>query len=187
MLNRFDYIKLIEDIRNTEKKSLDEYIEKVLEPLRVENEYFLETLYKDVYYLIKDIDEDGDNDLIIEDGDLAIEEGDLKLTGYQSRLHNLSIWLHIEITRKIIEENPLSFSTKIEDFEKNFLEKPNYTPEYKSELDKIKRSLIKERKQNLKKDDNFWNKIFDMDNFELKPNLYGIGINLNEIFNKFKK
>jgi len=187
MTNRFAYIKLIEEIRNTEKKSLDEYIEKVLEPLRVKNEYFLETLYKDIYYLIKDIDEEGDNDLFIEEGDLVIEDGDLKLTGYQSRLHNLSIWLHIEITQKIIEENPLSFSEKIEDFQKNFLDKPNYTPEYKSELDRIKRSLKKERKQNLKKDDNFWNKIFDVDNFELKPNFYGIGINLNEIINKLKK
>jgi hypothetical protein len=99
MLKRDDYINLIEEIRNTDKKSLDEFIEKVLEPLRKENENFIEVLYKDIHYLIKDIDKEGENDLAIENGDFVIEGGDLKLTGYQSRLHNLSIWLHIEVTK----------------------------------------------------------------------------------------
>ena len=50
MLKRTDYLDLIEEIRNTEKKSIDEYIDKVLEPLRSENEFFIETLYKDIRY-----------------------------------------------------------------------------------------------------------------------------------------
>ncbi len=187
MLKREDYITLIEEIRNTDKKSIDEYIEKVLEPLRNENENFVEILYKDIHYLIKGIDKDGENDLAIENGDLVIEDGDLKLTGYQSRLHNLSVWLHMEVCHKFIEDNPLTFIEKIENFNNIFLDKPNYTPEYKSKLDKIKKSLIKERKMNLGEKENFWDKVLDFDNLELKPNVAGIGINLNEIINKFKK
>ena len=187
MIKRVDYISLIEEIRNTDKKSLDEFIEKVIEPLRAENENFIEVLYKDIRYLIKDIDKEGENDLAIENGDFVIEDGDLKLTGYQSRLHNLSIWLHIEVCKKMTEGNSLTFIEKMEDFEKNFLNKPNYTPEYKSKLDRIKSSLKKERKLNLGEKENFWDKIFDVDNLELKPNFAGIGINGNNIINKFRK
>jgi len=187
MLKRTDYLDLIEKIRNTEKKSIDEYIDKVLEPLRSENEFFIETLYKDVHYLIKDIDKQGENDLEIKNGDLVIEDGDLKLTGYQSRLHNLSIWLHLEMVNKFMEENPFQFIEKMENFELNFLEKPNYTPEYKKALDKIKRSLKKERKQNLGEKENLWDKVWDIDNLELKPNIAGVGLNLNNLIEKFKK
>jgi hypothetical protein len=187
MLKRDDYINIIEEIRNTDKKSLDEFIEKVIKPLQNENEDLIEILYKDIHYLIKDIDKKGDNDLVIENGDFVIENGDLKLTGYQSRLHNLSIWLHIEVCKKLTGANPLTFIEKMEAFEKNFLEKPNYTPEYKAKLDKIKKSLIKERKLNLGEKENFWNKIFDFDNLVLKPNIAGIGINGNNIINKFRK
>ncbi len=187
MLKRDDYINLIEEIRNTDKKSIDEYIEQVLEPLRKENVNFIEILYKDIHYLIKNIDKEGENDLAIENGDLVLEDEDLKLTGYQSRLHNLSNWLHMEVCHKFIDENPLSFVENIENFQKNFLDKPNYTPEYKSKLDKIKKSLMKERKMNLGEKESFWEKLLDFDNLELKPNLAGIGINFNEIINKFKK
>lgn len=187
MLKRDDYINLIEEIRNTDKKSLDEFIEKVLEPLRKENENFIEVLYKDIHFLINDIDKEGENDLSIENGDFVIEDGDLKLTGYQSRLHNLSIWLHIEVSKKIDEGNPLDFVQKMEYFENNFLNKQNYTPEYKAKLEKIKRSLKKECKLNLGEKENFWNKIFDIDNLELKPNFAGIGINGNNLIDKFRK
>ena len=187
MLKRTDYLILIEEIRNTEKKSIDEYIDKVLEPLRAGNEYFIETLYKDIHYLIKDIDKQGENDLEFKNGDLVIDDGDLKLTGYQSRLHNLLIWLHLEIAKKFMEKNPLKFIEKMENFENNFLEKPNYTPEYKAALDKIKRSLKKERKQNLGEKEYLWEKVWDLDNLELKPNIAGIGFNLNNLIDKFKK
>lgn len=187
MLKRDDYLNLIEEIRNTDKKSLDEFIVKVLEPLRMGNENFIEILYKDIHYLIKDIDKDEENDLAVENGDLVIEDGDLKFTGYQSRLHNLFVWLHMEVCKKLTEKNPVSFVEKMQDFEKNYLEKPNYTPEYKIKLDKIKKSLKEERKLNLGKKENFWNKIFDFDNLELKPNIAGIGINGNNLIEKFRK
>ena len=186
MLKRNDYIELIEEIRNTEKKSLDQYIEEVLEPLRKENDYFIETLYKDIHYLIKDISKKGENDLEIKNGSLVIEDGSLKLTGYQSRLHHLSIWLHLEVVKNFMKEYPLKLSEKMENFEKNVLNNPNYTPEYKSKLDKLKKSLKEERRQNLGEKESFWEKIYDLDNLELKPNLAGVGINLNNLINKFK-
>ncbi len=187
MLKRDEYLSIIEEIRNTDKKSIDEFIEKILEPIIKENDNFIEILYKDVYYLIKDIDKIGDNDLLIENGDLVIENSEIKLTGYQSRLHNLSIWLHMEISKKFMDKNPLTFVENMDNFEENFLNKPNYTLEYKTKLDKIKSSLKKERKLNLGEKENFWNKILDIDNLELKPNFAGIGLNLNEIINKFRK
>lgn len=187
MLKRTDYISIIEEIRNTEKNSLDEYIDKVLEPLRKENENPIEILYKDIHYLIKDINKKKDNDLMIKDGDLVMEGGDLKLTGYQSRLHSLLIWLHQEVCEKFLKEDPTRFSEKMENFEKTFLNKFDYTPEYKAQLDKIKQSLKKERRLNSGEKENFWIKVFDPDNFELKPNIGGVGINLNEIINKLRK
>jgi hypothetical protein len=187
MIKRDDYLIIIEEIRNTDKKSIDEFIEKILEPIIIENENFIEILYKDIYYLIKDIDKKGENDLLIENGGLVVENGEIKLTGYQSRLHHLSIWLHAEICKKFMNKNPLNFIEKMQNFENNFLKKPNYTPEYKAKLDKIKSSLEKERKLNLGEKENFWNKIFDIDNLELKPNIGGIGVNLNELINKFRK
>lgn len=187
MIKRDDYLMIIEEIRNTDKKSIDEFIGKILEPLILENENFIEILYKDIYYLINDIDKKGENDLLIKNGSLVIENGGIKLTGYQSRLHNLSIWLHMEISKKIMEKNPLTFIESMQNFKNNFLKKPNYTPEYKTKLDKIKSSLKKERKLNLGEKENFWNKIFDIDNLELKPNIAGIGVNFNEIINKFRK
>ena len=56
MIKREDYLTIIEEIRNTDKKSIDEFIAKILEPIISENENFIEILYKDIYYLIEDID-----------------------------------------------------------------------------------------------------------------------------------
>lgn len=187
MLKPIDYLNLIEEIRNTDIKSLDEYIDKVISPLRLDNENFLEKLYKDVHYLLKDIDKKGENDLALENGALVLEDGHLKLTGYQSRLHSLAMWLHLEICKKLMGDIPLTFISKIENFEKNYLNKPNYTPEYKSKLDKIKKSLKQERRLNLGEKESFWEKVLDSDNLELKPNISGIGLNLNNLINKFKK
>jgi len=189
MLKRDDYVNIIEDIRNTEKISIDEYIEKHLIPLQADNQFFIETLYKDIVYVLNGLDKAGDNDLVIENGDLAIEDGDFKLSGYQTRLHDILVWLHMEIVQRFASEikYPNELSDKIENFEKNVLNKTNYTPEYKSKLDKIHQSLKKERSQNHEKKSSWIKKIIDPDNLELKPNIAGIGINLNEIINKFRK
>ena len=153
MIARDYYIELIEEIRNTEKISIDDFIKEKLEPLMKQNNHFVEILYKDIYYLIKDIDKEGEGDLAIENGSLIIESDGLrkgiKLTGYQSRLHQISIWLHMQIVEKFMQESPLQFIEKMEDFEKYYLSKSDYTPEYRAKLDKIKESLIEERRQNL--------------------------------------
>ena len=186
MLKPDDYLNLIEEIRNTDAKSLDEYIDKVIIPLREENQTLLEKLYKDINYLIKDIDKKGENNLAIENGDFVIEDKGIKLTGYQSRLHSLSIWLHSEICKKFLNKSPTNFINKIESFENNYLNKPNFTPEYKAKLDKIKESLKKERKLNMGEKETFWSVVLDWENLELKPNFAGIGINLNNVINKIK-
>lgn len=164
MIQRDYYIELIEEIRNIEKISIDEFINKRLEVLKQNNAYFIETLYKDIFYLIKDIDKNGENDLVIENGSLVIESDGLrkgiKLTGYQSRLHQISIWLHMQIVEKFMQENPLHFIQKMEDFEKHYLNKFDYTPEYKVKLDKIKESLTEERRQNLGEKQNWTKKIW---------------------------
>ena len=186
MLKPEDYLNLIEEIRNTDAKSLDEYIDKVIIPLREENQTLLEKLYKDINYLLKDIDKKGENDVAIKDGDFVIEDGENKLTGYQSRLHSLSIWLHSEICKKFLNENPTNFINKIEDFENNYLNKPNYTTEYKAKLDKIKVSLKKEKKLNMGEKESFWSVVLDWDNLELKPNIAGIGININHFIDNIR-
>ncbi len=188
MHNREDYIQIIQEIRNVEKISLDEYIENRLMPLQASDKYFLRTLYKDVHYILKDLDAPGDNDLMIENGDFAQEDGDYKLSGYQTRLHDLSIWLHMEAVKSLIDESefPNQWMTKIENFQSNFLDKHYYTPEYKSKLDSIKKSLHVERFTNTGNKKGWIKKILDVDNLELKPNIAGIGINLNEIINKFR-
>lgn len=187
MLKSEDYLNLIEEIRNTDIKSLDEYIDKVIIPLKEENQNLLEKLYKDINYLLKNIDKKGENGLAFENGDFVIENGDFKLTGYQSRLFSLGIWLHSEICKKLINDSPHTFVDKMENFEDSYLNKPNYTPEYKAKLDKIKRSLKKERQLNLGEKESFWEKILDWDNLELKPNIAGVGLDLNNFIDKFTK
>ena len=189
MLKREDYLQIIEELRNIEKVSLDEYIDKVLMPLKNANEFFIEILYKDINYILTDLDKEGDNDIMIENGDFVIEDNDIKLTGYQTRLHDISIWLHMEIVAKAIInlDYPNQFIERMEKFEESYFNRKTYTPEYKAKLEKIIQSLKKERRQNTNEKTSWFRKILDTDNLELKPNIAGIGLNFNEIINKFKK
>ncbi len=182
LLIREDYLKIIEEIRNLEKRALDGYIKNKLIPLQKENDFFIETLYKDVIYVLKNVDESGDNDEIIENGDWVMEDDDFKLTGYQTRLHDIIIWLHSEVCRELIEKNPFTFSEKMEQFEKSVLEKDNYTVEYRKKLNEINRSIIKERNENYattKPVKKFIGRIFDLDNWNLKFKVPFIGIEIN--------
>lgn len=191
-MNAFDRntnLIIIRDIRNSEKISLDNYIEKVLIPFNEENSTFCEALYKDIVYILNGIDNEENNELMIENGELVIEDGELKLTGYQTRLHDILIWLHIEVIKKfeLQSSNPTAFLTKLENFNNRFLTNFNFTPEYKKELDKIKMSIKKERKYNYDNNKSGFSKYLDPDILELKPNIMGLGINLNEIINKLRK
>ena len=191
-MNPFDRntnLEIIQQLRNSEKISLDDYIEKILIPLKDENPNFLKVLYKDFFYLLEGLDKESDNDLLIVGGDFLIEDGEIKLTGYQTRLHDIMIWLHTELISDFSQKTsfPNQLSKKLEDFEKNFLRKENFTPEYKVTLDEIKESLRKERKNNYKNMKGGLKKYLDPDILELKPNIFGLGINLNEIINKLRK
>lgn len=148
MYNRLEILEHLQNIRNLEKGALDNYIEEIIEPKINKNDYFLETIYKDVCYLLDGIDRLDENDLLIENGDFVIEQGDIKLTGYQSRIHYFCNYLHSKIIFKLIEKNTLNFVSKMENFEVEFVKNKTYTPEYKNSLDSIKDSLKKEKKQN---------------------------------------
>ena len=185
LLNYLKHFKMMAELRKTTMGHITiDHLKTSYISIPPKN--LIEKLYKDIYYLLKDIDKEGENDLAIQNGDLVIENGDFKLTGYQSRLHSLSIWLHSEICKKILNESPTNFINTIENFENNYLNKPNFTPEYKAKLDKIKESLKKERKLNMGEKETFWSVVLDWENLELKPNFAGIGINLNNVINKIK-
>ena len=193
ILNRNTYLDIIQEIRNLEKVSLDTYIKERLMPLRNKYPQFIETLYKDINYVLDGIDEDGDNDLMIKNGSLVVENGGIKLTGYQTRLHDISHWLHTQICEEIMSGDPMVFISKMEDFEKFFLFKPTYTPEYKAKLELIKKSIKQERDCNFdsRKEINFMTdkEILDyidiaISSFEkIKEMVQGIMIN-NEPDNK---
>ena len=192
-MNPFDRstnIEIIEQVRNLESISVDGYIENILIPLREKNPAFCEVLYKDIVYVLDGLDQEGDNDLVFKNGDLAIENGDFKLAGYQTRLHEIVIWLHMEYIDKIINEAKNHDLTRIGDAiekkEKEFLVNFNFTPEYKIQLDKIKASLKKERKTNYENPKKGLSKFLDPDILELKPNIMGIGFNLNELINRLR-
>lgn len=162
MWTREDNITIINEIRNVERKGLDAYIDKRLIPLQKEYDFFIETLYKDIFYIINGIDEKGDNDLVLtENGDIAVEDdGEYKISGYQTRLHDVAVWLHQQVVQKMVEgfpdflknfkgpEDYDYFSESMQAFERNVLYKKDYTPEYKKKLDKIKQSIRDERQRN---------------------------------------
>ena len=192
-MNAFDRntnIQIIEQIRNLESISIDGFIENILIPLKEKNPAFCEVLYKDIVYVLDEIDQEDDNDLVIENGDFAIENGDLKLTGYQTRLHDIVIWLHMEYLNKIIKETRnhdfMLIGDAIENKEKEFLLNFSFTSEYKAQLDKISASLKKERKTNYENHKKGLSKFLDPDILELKPNIMGIGFNLNELINRLR-
>jgi len=180
MLIRNDYLKIIDEIRNLEPEALNGYIDNKLVQLKNENPFFIETLYKDINYILKDVDEEGDNDLIFENGDFVFENGDFKLTGYQTRLHDVIIWLHQQITSDIIENMKPSlrlfeeFSEKVESFENNVLNKSSYTVEYKEKLNAVKRSVIEERNENYERanNDTTMNEFYSISEFKVPENEY---------------
>lgn len=195
MLKRDDYIEIIEEIRNTEKIAISEYIEKTLIPLKTSNQFFIETLYKDIFFILDGLAMPGDGDLIIEngdfvveDGDFVVEDGDYKLSGYQTRLDDVLIWLHMNLLQKSFTdfESPEKLNERIKGFENRFLNSSTYTPEYRNKLIRIRQSIKTERSNNTKGIKYKINRLFDPDILELKPNIGGIGINFNEIINRLR-
>jgi len=150
MLVREDNLRIIEEIRNLEKGALGDYIRKILAPLKNDNAVFYETLYKDILYVLRNVDESGDNDLVIENGNWPVfdADGKVKITGYQTRLHEILPSLHTYKANKVATDKPFIFGEEMKRFKKDFLDNKNYTPEYKEKLDKINSSIKKERHEN---------------------------------------
>ncbi len=163
VLVRGDNLKIIEEIRNTERIGLDAYIENKLEPLGKAYPGFVETLYKDITYVLDGIDEDSEGDFeLTPDGDFVLEDDDIKLSGYQTRLHDVCMWLHQQVAFKKLGmdmdgeytvpfdvSNISKFPEEMEKFESNFLlNKKTYTVEYRKALDKIRNSIIEEKRSN---------------------------------------
>ncbi|MCR9171825.1 MAG: hypothetical protein NXI10_04995 [bacterium] len=179
-------LEIIRQLRNLEKDSLDSFIDNVLLPLKEKNPSFLKTLYKDIMFTLNGLDEEGDNDLVIEDGHLVIENGSLKLSGYQTRLHDIVRWLHIETLSENFERyNDMEkILSHIERFQKELREVDHYTPEYKKELEKIKSSLKRERRNNYENEkywfkDDLTSKLQEV--LVLKPNIGGVGVDIKSL------
>ena len=195
MLVREDYLKIIEEIRNLEKGALDEYINKKLVPLQNENAYFLETLYKDIFYVISDVNKSGEGDLVIENGDFVIENGDFKVSGYQTRLHDMGIWLHMQMVQKNLTSDfekiktgkygtDFVFLNGVREFEENVLTIDNHTIEYRKKLDEIRISIKKERLENFDKPifiKRLYIVLTNPDFWILKFKLFGNEIKFNEV------
>lgn len=173
--NRYLNIKLIEEIRNTDYSSLDNYIDNRLKPLQEVNREFYKSLYIDISYLLNDYLKKNHSDIVTNEGDIVIKDGDILIDTniVDNNLFNTLLWLHIELFKNVIKN-----SQNIDNIELDFVREYSFTNEYKSELDKIKNKLDNSNnKLNLKK-------FANSDIFELKPNLFGIGININEIIKK---
>ena len=145
-----DYLKIIGEIRTLEKGALGDYINQRLNPLQKENKYFVETLYKYILYVLRNVDEPGDQDMADENGVWPVfdADGKMKLTGYQTRLHDIIPSLHSYKANKITEKT-FNFGEEMRRFEKDeLLNIYTYTLELKEKLDEINRSIIKERLEN---------------------------------------
>jgi len=177
MLKRDDFLTIIEDIRNTEKVALDEYIEKILIPLQNSSEHFIDTLYKDINYILASVDSASDNDLAIFEGDIVLDGDDIQLTGYQTRLHDVSIWLHQQIIEKMVQkgQGPQAILNDLERLSDEHTFIISYTPEYRKKLDEIKESIRAERFQNLYQHPSVFEQIFERQNQPQKMTLIESG------------
>jgi len=143
-------LKIIEQVRNLPVKSLDDYIKKILIPLNEQNPNFNNALYKDILYVLEGFDKEDEGDLVIENGSLVIEDGGIKLSGYRISLHALCVWLHTEHIESYINKNINvdAILKNLKSSKQELYRRENYTPTYKTQLDRIKDDLIKERMNN---------------------------------------
>lgn len=181
VLTRENYFEIINEIRELERISLGQYLDDKLLKVQSKNPDFVKILYKDIYKVLDGVDKSGDNDLLIENGDFIIEYGDIKLTGHPTNLHFALTWLHLKLVEKFLEEDPLTIQQKLYRFENDFLLIDYDTPEYSKKLKALNKQLKSERNN---KDKSGWT-WKDLNNIiDLKPNIAGIGININGIFSK---
>lgn len=181
VLIRDDYHQIIKELRELERISLGDYLSDKFNKHAEANPHFLEILYKDIHTILKDTKEANMGDLMIENGDFVLEYGDIKLSGHQTNLDYALNWLRTELVEKFTKNTskPEELLRKIELFEDDFIGNNYNTADYQSKLDQIKESIIDEGKVKSK---SFWTKWFDV--LELKPNLWGIGLDLKKLIKK---
>lgn len=181
VLTRDDYWNMILEIHEIERISLGSYLEDQFQKALFKNPDFVKILYKDIFKVIDDVNAQGDNDLLIQNGDFVVEYGDYKQTGHPTNLHFALTWLHLKLIEELNPQNPDDLEYKLRRFEDDFL-KINYdTPVQQKRTSELNRQLRVERKS---KDKSGW-KWSDFNEYlELKPNIAGVGINLNAIFSK---
>lgn len=181
VLTREEYFQIILEVRELERISLGDYLEDKFMKLISKNPDFIKILYKDTYRVLDGVDKAGDNDLLIENGDFVIEYGDIKQTGHPTNLHFALTWLHFKLVEDFIKDDVFSLTAKMNSFEHDFLFVNYDTPAYTKKLRDLNSQLKLERNN---KDKSGWTWSDLNDFLELKPNIAGLGVNLNAIFSK---
>jgi hypothetical protein len=181
VLTRDEYFKIIIDIRDLERISLVDFLEDKYFKSVKRNPEFIKILYKDIYRVLENIDREPELDLMIQNGDFALEQGDIMLNGKLTNLDYTIIWLHVKLVEGFIKESPNQLARKMEAFENDFLFVNYDTPEYTNRLAELS-SQIKKELRNKSKLGWTWDDLNDI--ITLQPNICGLGININAIFDK---
>ena len=131
IITRNEYLNIIKTVIDLPLNSVEEYLDSLTKKYSGDNSFFEENLYKDILQVMDGIDNEGDNDLLIENGDFVIKNGDIQLTGKQNGLHIAMSWLYLRILQKTRSNNtnPSQSINKLHQFNEEFLKEDNNTPE----------------------------------------------------------
>lgn len=182
VLTRDEYFQIILEIREIERISLGDYLDDKYLSYAKKNPDFVKIIYKDIVKVLDGVDMEGDNDLLIENGSFVVEYGDCKQTGFPTNLHYALTWLHVKLIDEFSNEGPLELSRKLSRFENDFLNVNYDSPSYSRKIAALNSELRKERQR---KDKTGWSLSDLNDIIQLKPNIYGMGLNFNALIGKF--
>lgn len=165
VLVRDDYFQIIMEIYNLHRDTLDNYLTDKYNKLTAKNPLFVACLYKDIKKVMEGVHKEGEPDLLIEDGDFVIEYGDLKLTGNPSIFDDALTWLWAKFMEGVVNNTSLNkdndkkqiktnleeiwqtqmdrVSLQIKQFENEFLNRNDYTPEYSKKIAELNQKLKK--------------------------------------------
>jgi len=163
VLNRDDYFKIILEIYNLHRDTLDTYLTDKYNKLISKNPLFVACLYKDINKVMEGVHKEGEPDLLIENGDFVIEYGDLKLTGNPSIFDDAMTWLWAKLMEGFVNNTSLNtdkdnkqmetdlgkiWQTKLDktselitNFENEFLKRNDYTPTYAKKIAELNKEL----------------------------------------------
>lgn len=183
VLTRDDYFKIILEIRELERISLETYLEDKYAKSIAKNPDFVKILYKDISKVIDGI-YDEDFEMVIEDGDIAIEQGDFKIKGNPTNLPFAQMWLYMNLLEEFAKSDPLNITVNLDKFRTDFLAVDGDTPGQKKRIRDLRNELIDEKKE--AGGNSRWRSFFTHFNdiVEMKPNISGFGINMNAALSK---